>query len=105
MGSRGADIRSGLMPPDCRRLFADYPARFFCPARIRKAGPVMLALRRHPRPAPGGPLSGRPIARGLVVLLGSGACAALPWATVTGSSAAAAVAAPAARAAQPAQAN
>ncbi|HEY3978639.1 MAG TPA: hypothetical protein VGM79_15290 [Streptosporangiaceae bacterium] len=50
----------------------------------------MLALRRHPRPAPGGPLTGRPIARGLAVLLGSGACAALPWATVTGSPAAAA---------------
>jgi hypothetical protein len=61
----------------------------------------MLALRRHPRPAPGGPLTGRPIAGGLAVLLGSGACAALPWVTVAGSPAAAA-AAPAAAAAAPA---
>jgi len=58
----------------------------------------MLALRRNPRPVPAGPLTGRPLARGLAVLLGSGACAALPWATVTGSPAAAS-AAPAAAAA------
>jgi parallel beta-helix repeat protein len=57
----------------------------------------MLALRRYPRSAPGGPRTGRPLARGLAVLLGSGACAALPWATVTGSPAAAS-AAPAAAA-------
>jgi parallel beta-helix repeat protein len=58
----------------------------------------MLALRRNPRPAAAGPLTGRPLARGLAVLLGSGACAALPWATATGSPAAAS-AAPAAAAA------
>ncbi|HMH94178.1 MAG TPA: hypothetical protein VK586_24240, partial [Streptosporangiaceae bacterium] len=52
----------------------------------------MLALRSHPRSAPGGPRTGRPFARGLAILLGSGACAALPWATVTGSPAAASAA-------------
>jgi Right handed beta helix region len=51
----------------------------------------MLAQRRHPRSARGGPLAARPFARGVAVLLSSGACAALPWATVTGSSAAAVV--------------
>ena len=60
----------------------------------------MLALRRYPRSAPGGPRTGRALARGLAVLLGSGACAALPWAAVIGSPAAAS-AAPAAPAAPP----
>jgi parallel beta-helix repeat protein len=61
----------------------------------------MLALRRHPGPARGGPLAGRPLGRGLAVLLGSGALAALPWAAVAGSSAAPALAvAPAAPAAR-----
>src|ERR1700727_1591219 len=89
----------------CPPPFADYPVRIFS-ARTRKAGSVMLALRRYPRSAPGGPGTGRPLARGLAVLLGSGACAALPWAGVGGSpasaSAAPAAAAPAGAAAAPA---
>jgi parallel beta-helix repeat protein len=51
----------------------------------------MLAQRRHPGPARVGPLAGRPVTRAAAVLLGGAACAALPWATVAGTSAAAAV--------------
>jgi hypothetical protein len=51
----------------------------------------MLAQRRHPGPARGGPLPGRPVTRGVAILLGGAACAALPWAAVAGSPAAAAV--------------
>ena len=64
----------------------------------------MLALRRNPRPATGRAAAGRPFARRLAVLLGSAACAALPWATVAGSPAAASTGPAPALAAEPAAA-